>query len=557
MDVLSSLLGGESLLDIFSKTINGWFGNLVTSAFEKFDELMVGLLTGVFHFEDLIATGATTVLTKESIRSVYIFIYLLIVSLIVLKFMFKGFQIYILWRDGDADASPRDMLVGAIESGAVTVCFPYLYEKAANVFIYIAEGIMRITALRSPLVDEDVAVSASIRKVDMTAVVREKLVGTTLTEQMMTFLELCLTHGVSIAFSGETGAGKTSLAGCLLNYAAKSQRIYTIEEGSREWDFVQRDEDGKVTNSVIHTRTRLNEKDSTQNFGQEELVKFALRFNPDIIAPGEIRGRESFEVMGVSNTGHTVITTTHSNGTLDTPERIVGLAKKAYDMTDTTLFAMCARAFPILVHMEQNADRKRRVTEIREVTGCVHGEIQSHLLFNFDVEDNIYDGDTCVRTDGTFRQLEPISQELAKRMLKKGARRSELQQFLEVEHEIFQWKLSHGAFCVCLCLLQQAGNNKKAFPSIRSIAKLLEMGCSTVCRALGAIRKLHEMERLFKYHGTVSSISFSSKGCCAADLILGDITDRDKPPVRVEAHGALAKYMNEIEMIRRGALYPF
>jgi len=294
---------------------------------------------------------------------------------------------------------------------------------------------MRITALRSPLVDEDVAVSASIRKVDMTAVVREKLVGTTLTEQMMTFLELCLTHGVSIAFSGETGAGKTSLAGCLLNYAAKSQRIYTIEEGSREWDFVQRDEDGKVTNSVIHTRTRLNEKDSTQNFGQEELVKFALRFNPDIIAPGEIRGRESFEVMGVSNTGHTVITTTHSNGTLDTPERIVGLAKKAYDMTDTTLFAMCARAFPILVHMEQNADRKRRVTEIREVTGCVHGEIQSHLLFNFDVEDNIYDGDTCVRTDGTFRQLEPISQELAKRMLKKGARRSELQQFLEVEHE--------------------------------------------------------------------------------------------------------------------------
>jgi hypothetical protein len=56
------------------------------------------------------------------------------------------------------------------------------------------------------------------------------------------------------------------------------------------------------------------------------------------------------------------------------------------------------------------------------------------------------------------------------------------------------------------------------------------------------------MERLFKYYGTVSSISFSSKGCGAADLILDDITDRDKPPVRVEAHGALAKYINEIEM---------
>lgn len=56
------------------------------------------------------------------------------------------------------------------------------------------------------------------------------------------------------------------------------------------------------------------------------------------------------------------------------------------------------------------------------------------------------------------------------------------------------------------------------------------------------------MEQLFKYHGTVSSIGFSSKGCGAVDLILGDITDWDKPPVRVEAYGALAKYINEIEM---------
>ena len=295
---------------------------------------------------------------------------------------------------------------------------------------------MRITALRTPLVDDSASVCASIRKVDMAAVARERLVGSTLTEQMMTFLELCLTHGVSMAFSGETGAGKTSLAGCLLAEAAQSLRIYTIEEGSREWDFVQRDERGRITNSIIHTRTRPNEKDTAQNIGQEELVKFALRFNPDIIAPGEIRGREAFEVMGVSNTGHTVITTVHSNGTLDTPERIITLAKKAYDMTDETLFSMCARAFPILVHMEQGADHRRRVTEIREVTGCDHGVVRSQLLWEFKITDNIYEGDACVRTEGAFRHLAPISSELMARMLKKGARRSQLTQFLEVEHGV-------------------------------------------------------------------------------------------------------------------------
>ena len=51
MDVLSSLLGGESLLDVFSNTITGWLGNLVTSAFEKFDQLMLDLLGTAFHVD--------------------------------------------------------------------------------------------------------------------------------------------------------------------------------------------------------------------------------------------------------------------------------------------------------------------------------------------------------------------------------------------------------------------------------------------------------------------------------------------------------------------------
>ena len=142
MDVLSSLLGGESLLDVFSNIINGWLGNLVTSAFEKFDQLMVDLLGTAFHVENLAFSGSTTVLTAESIRNTYLFIYGFACSLVILKFLFKGFQIYILWRDGDADASPRDMMMGVIEAGVVMVSFPYLYNQASDIFIYLAKGIM-------------------------------------------------------------------------------------------------------------------------------------------------------------------------------------------------------------------------------------------------------------------------------------------------------------------------------------------------------------------------------------------------------------------------------
>lgn len=142
MDALSSLLGGDSLLGIFSDTINGWMGSLITAAFEKFDAQMISLLRGAFYFENLAISGADAALSEQSIRDVYFYIYGFACSLVILKFLFKGFQIYILWRDGDADVSPRDMLVGMLEAAAVMVCFPYLYEKLANICVAFAEGIM-------------------------------------------------------------------------------------------------------------------------------------------------------------------------------------------------------------------------------------------------------------------------------------------------------------------------------------------------------------------------------------------------------------------------------
>lgn len=294
----------------------------------------------------------------------------------------------------------------------------------------IGEGV-RITVLKTPLVDASAAISSSIRKVNTQTLSRSQLAdGSTLTPEMMDFLELCVMHGVSMCISGETGSGKTTIAGCLLAEASKTLRTYTIEEGSREWVFVRTNDNGKILNSVIHTKTRPNFENPTQHIDQEALVKDSLRFDPDIIAPGEIRGREAFEVMGVSNTGHTVVTTTHSNGTLDTLERIVTLAKKAFDMSDATLFSMAARAFPILVHMETGPDRKRRVSEIREVIGYHNGELQSTLLYDYEVEDNIYEGDVCVKVQGSFRHLAGISEALQHRLLRKGARRSDLVSFL-------------------------------------------------------------------------------------------------------------------------------
>ena len=133
---------GDTFKRIFIDTINDFISGIVNSAFEMVDQLMLDILDVSFYAEHMVNIGNTTVFSTSALRSVYNFMYLLACSLVTLKFLFKGFRIYVLWRGGDADASPRDMLVGVAEAAVVMVAFPYLYGRFVDVVLWIAESIM-------------------------------------------------------------------------------------------------------------------------------------------------------------------------------------------------------------------------------------------------------------------------------------------------------------------------------------------------------------------------------------------------------------------------------
>ena len=140
----------------------------------------------------------------------------------------------------------------------------------------------RIAAMKSPVVDEDVGVAASIRIVNRHNLSREDLLRSgTATEEMLDWLSVFLRYGISICVAGATSSGKTTAAGWLLTTIPDSKRIFTIENGSRELELV-REENGKVVNSVVHTLTRDSENER-QRIDQIALVDICLRFNPDIL----------------------------------------------------------------------------------------------------------------------------------------------------------------------------------------------------------------------------------------------------------------------------------
>lgn len=292
---------------------------------------------------------------------------------------------------------------------------------------------IRIAVLKSPIVDEDVGVAASIRIVNPQSMKKEDFVGSgTATEHMLDFLSLCVRYGISVCVAGATSSGKTTVAGWVLTTVPDNKRIYTIENGSRELALV-REKDGKVINSVIHTLTRDSDNDR-QRIDQTNLLDYALRFNPDIIVVGEMRGAEANAAQEAARTGVAVLTTIHSNSCEATYRRMVSLCKRAVDMSDQTLMDYVTEAYPIIVFCKQLENKQRRMMEIQECEILPDGTRRYRPLFQYIITENrMEDGKFII--EGHHEQVNTISDSLVKRFLENGMPQAVLSQIRKKENE--------------------------------------------------------------------------------------------------------------------------
>ena len=292
----------------------------------------------------------------------------------------------------------------------------------------------RIAAMKSPVVDEDVGVAASIRIVNRHNLSREDLLRSgTATEKMLDWLSVFLRYGISICVAGATSSGKTTAAGWLLTTIPDSKRIFTIENGSRELELV-REENGKVVNSVVHTLTRDSENER-QRIDQIALVDICLRFNPDILVVGEMRGAEANAAQEAARVGVAVLTTIHSNSCEATYRRMVSLCKRAVDMSDETLLSYVTEAYPIVVFCKQLENKQRRMMEIMECEILPNGDRRYNTLFRYVITENHMENDKFI-IEGHHAQINEISASLRKRLLENGMPNEELQALLNPEKEV-------------------------------------------------------------------------------------------------------------------------
>lgn len=305
-----------------------------------------------------------------------------------------------------------------------------LDDASPTVLGHLSKNI-RIAVLKTPIVDEDVGVAASIRIVNPQSMKKEDFIGGgTATGQMLDFLAECIRYGISVCVAGATSSGKTTLLGWLLTTIPDNKRIYSIENGSRELALVRRD-NGRVVNSVIHTLTRDSENER-QRVDQIALLDMALRFNPDIIVVGEMRGPEANAAQEAARTGVAVVTTIHSMSCDATYRRMVSLCKRAVDMSDETLMGFVTEAYPIVAFCKQLENRERRLMEIMECEIQPDGSRHFRPLFQYQIRENRVEGGKFV-IEGEHRQVNAISESLARRFMENGMPQEMLRELQKID----------------------------------------------------------------------------------------------------------------------------
>lgn len=265
-----------------------------------------------------------------------------------------------------------------------------LNEADPTLDSFIGTG-LRLTATISPIVDENVGVTFSLRKLAGREISEEELVEKydSYSQEEVSFIKACIANGVSMLFGGATSSGKSSDMQTLVKEVVKDGevRVFCIEESTRELNFIHKNHDNKITSRVIHTKTRENKNKEALQVTSELLVKTSLRYHPDLIIPAEMRGEEALSAIESALTGHTIVSSAHIQSVTKAYERILVLCQKAnQSMSEEMLMSMIVEAFPIVVFKKYfKQDRSRRCLKIFEATGFnkEKKKIEGQILYRF------------------------------------------------------------------------------------------------------------------------------------------------------------------------------
>jgi pilus assembly protein CpaF len=238
-----------------------------------------------------------------------------------------------------------------------------------------------------------------------------------LNEHMANFLVIAARCRMNIIVSGGTGSGKTTMLNALSGFIGEHERTITLEDAAELR--LQQDH-------VLRLETKAGSDDGRGRVTMRDLLVNALRMRPDRIIVGECRGEEAFEMLQAMNTGHNgSMSTLHANTAKDALARLESMIIMAQsELPMIAIKSYISSSVNFIIQVSRLPDGQRKVMSITEVLGIESGNIVTHDVFKFQIDDE--------RNDQGKIQGEFICNGLVKRSaLYEGAQYYEMSDILE------------------------------------------------------------------------------------------------------------------------------
>ncbi|SDD57147.1 Pilus assembly protein, ATPase of CpaF family [Cupriavidus sp. YR651] len=175
----------------------------------------------------------------------------------------------------------------------------------------------------------------------------------------------------NILVAGGTSSGKTTLLNALVEVIPDSERVLTIEDTMELKPRVP---------NVVRLLSNADKGVTTQH-----LVALSLRFRPDRILVGEVRGGEAFDLLQALNTGHDGgMASLHANNARSALSRMESLAMlgipqgSRWELDD--MRKLIAECFNYVVHLRRTGEM-RHISEIIEIKGFRNNDYDFRRVF--------------------------------------------------------------------------------------------------------------------------------------------------------------------------------
>ncbi len=189
-------------------------------------------------------------------------------------------------------------------------------------------------------------------------------------EALMQFFAWAVESRQNLLIAGGTSSGKTMFMNALVSAMPAGDRIITIED---------------TAELIVHAPNYVSfESNLDKGVSTRDLIRLALRFRPDRVLVGEVRGFEAFDLLDALNTGHSGgACSPHANSALMALARLENMVRMAPEAAGWPLPALRSQIAAVFRFVVQAArvGGMRGPDEIIEVLGVEDGIYVTRSLF--------------------------------------------------------------------------------------------------------------------------------------------------------------------------------